>query len=109
MNGMEIMLDDLRGPAIAALIREHLQCMAEESPPESVHALDLDGLRQPDVTFWSAWEQGELLGCGALKQLDPCPARSNRCGPHPPTCVKAWPDPFWPISLRRPGNGDTGG
>lgn len=71
VNGMEIMLDDLSGPEIAALIREHLQGMAEESPPESVHALDLDGLRRPDVTFWSAWEQGELLGCGALKELDP--------------------------------------
>lgn len=69
--GMEIMLDDVRGPEIAALIREHLQNMAEESPPESVHALDLDGLRRPDVTVWSAWEQGELLGCGALKELDP--------------------------------------
>lgn len=71
VNGMEIMLDDLRGPEIAALIREHLQNMAKESPPESVHALDLVGLRRPDVTFWSAWEQGELLGCGALKELDP--------------------------------------
>jgi len=68
---MEIILDDLRGPEIAALIREHLQGMAELSPPESVHALDLEGLRRPDVTFWSAWEQGELLGCGALKELDP--------------------------------------
>ncbi|OZB99044.1 GNAT family N-acetyltransferase [Paenibacillus sp. XY044] len=68
---MEIVLDDLSGNEIAALIGEHLQGMAEESPPESVHALDLDGLRQPDVTFWSAWEQGELLGCGALKELDP--------------------------------------
>jgi len=68
---MEIILDDLRGPEIAALIREHLQGMAELSPPESVHALDLNGLRRPDVTFWSAWEQGELLGCGALKELDP--------------------------------------
>ncbi|MDR9855539.1 GNAT family N-acetyltransferase [Paenibacillus sp. VCA1] len=67
---MEIIVDDLTGPEIAGLIREHLQGMAEKSPPESVHALNLDRLRQPDVTFWSAWEQGELLGCGALKELD---------------------------------------
>jgi len=44
--------------------------MHELSPPESVHALDLDKLRAPDVTFWSAWEGSLLLGCGALKELD---------------------------------------
>ena len=54
-----------------ALLREHLQGMARLSPPESVHALDLDGLRRPEISFWSAWQGGELLGCGALKQLDP--------------------------------------
>lgn len=67
---MEIKLDDLTGAKIAALIGEHLQSMFEQSPPESVHALNLDGLRRPDVTFWSAWEQDELMGCGALKELD---------------------------------------
>jgi len=41
------------------------------SPPESVHALDLEQLRQPDITFWSAWEGSVLLGVGALKELDP--------------------------------------
>lgn len=45
--------------------------MYELSPPESVHALDLEGLRKPDVTFWTAWLGVELLGCGALKELDP--------------------------------------
>src|SRR6266705_3479288 len=40
------------------------------SPPESVHALDLEKLRRPEVTFWSAWEGSLLLGCGALKELD---------------------------------------
>ena len=45
--------------------------MALHSPPESVHALDLATLRQPDITFWSAWQDGELVGCGALKELDP--------------------------------------
>jgi putative acetyltransferase len=40
------------------------------SPPESVHALPIEGLRQPEITFWTAWENGELVGCGALKELD---------------------------------------
>jgi putative acetyltransferase len=68
---MEIRVDDLTGSEIAALIHEHLHSMHAQSPPESVHALDLTALRQPDVTFWSVWEDADLLGCGALKQLDP--------------------------------------
>ena len=64
-------LDDLSGPEIRALLEEHLRSMHEISPPESVHALDLDGLRRPDVTFWTVWVGGELLGCGALRELDP--------------------------------------
>ncbi|MCK6255415.1 GNAT family N-acetyltransferase [Fictibacillus sp. KIGAM418] len=67
---MEIKADDLTGPEIARLIGEHLQGMELHSPPESRHALNLEGLRKPDITFWSAWEDGELLGCGALKELD---------------------------------------
>ncbi|MEK3701654.1 GNAT family N-acetyltransferase [Paenibacillus sp. FSL R10-2199] len=66
---MEIRIDNLTGTEIIALISEHLQSMFEQSPPESVHALDLDKLRSPEITFWSAWEHGELLGCGALKDL----------------------------------------
>ena len=41
------------------------------TPPESVHALPIEGLRSPKITFWSVWENNELLGCGALKELDP--------------------------------------
>lgn len=67
---MKIQIDDLSGPEIAALLAEHLQDMAAVSPPESRHALNLDGLRQPGITFWSVWEDGELAGCGALKELD---------------------------------------
>ncbi len=66
---MLIRIDDLRGPEIAALLRLHLEFAARHSPPESVHALDLDRLRAPGVTFWTAWEEGDLLGCGALKEL----------------------------------------
>ena len=62
--------DDLTGPEIAALIGKHLEHGAAHSPPESVHALDVAALRTPDVTFWTAWDGPDLLGCGALKQLD---------------------------------------
>ena len=68
---MVIKVDDLRGPEIAELLREHLDCMAAVSPPESRHALNLDGLRQPEITFWSIWDDSQLAGCGALKELDP--------------------------------------
>ncbi len=70
-----IRIDDLSGPEIAQLLEEHLADMNATSPPESKHALDLDGLRQADVTFWTLWatdnkEQGErLAGCCALKRL----------------------------------------
>jgi putative acetyltransferase len=67
---MNIEIDDLSRPAIHALLNEHLQSMYALSPPESVHALDLDKLRQPGITFWSAWDGDLLLGCGALKELD---------------------------------------
>jgi putative acetyltransferase len=67
---MEIRIDDLSGPEIAALLSEHLQDMHANSPPESVHALDLERLRQPEITFWTIWDEGRLAGCIALKQLD---------------------------------------
>ena len=67
---MDIRLDDLAGPQIAALLRTHLDTMAPHSPPESRHALDLTGLRAPDITFWCAWDGDELMGCGALRRLD---------------------------------------
>ena len=68
---IEIRIDDLSGPEIAQLLREHLQDMALHSPPESIHALDLEALRKPEITFWTVWQGPELLGCGAIKQLDP--------------------------------------
>jgi putative acetyltransferase len=70
---MHIRVDDLQGPEIRALLEEHLRQMHETSPPESVHALDLDALRRPDITFWTAWnaDASALLGCGALRELSP--------------------------------------
>ena len=67
---MQIREDDLTGQKIAAFLQEHLENMHEITPPESVHALDLTALRSPEITFWSAWQGEELLGCGALKQLN---------------------------------------
>ncbi|MEU8898064.1 GNAT family N-acetyltransferase [Nocardia sp. NPDC048505] len=66
-----ITVDDLTGPDIAALLTAHLADMHVHSPEDSVHALDLDALRKPEITFWSAREHGELVGCVALKELDP--------------------------------------
>ena len=67
---MHIEVDDLSRPEIHALLNEHLRNMHELSPPESVHALDLAELRKPGISFWSVWEGAQLLGCGALKELD---------------------------------------
>ena len=66
---MDIRIDDLTGDKIIGLIQEHLRDMARLSPPESIHAMGLESLRQPDITFWSGWEHDELLGYGALKEL----------------------------------------
>jgi putative acetyltransferase len=67
---MDIRLDDLSSPEISRLVHEHLHSMALHSPPESMHALGLEALRKPEITFWSVWEDSELVGCGALKELD---------------------------------------
>ena len=66
---MHIELDDLSRPEVHALLNEHLASMYDLSPPESVHALDVAGLRSPDISFWTVWEGSDLLGCGALKEL----------------------------------------
>lgn len=68
---MRIVIDDLSGPAIAGFLNGHVAELRSTSPLESAHALDLDGLREPEVTFWSAWDGGSLVGCGAIKRLDP--------------------------------------
>ena len=67
---MHIKVDDLRGSEIAALLNEHLRDMYLASPPESVHALDIEKLRQREITFWTIWEGDRLAGCGAIKELD---------------------------------------
>ena len=68
---LTLRIDDLSGPEIAHLIEEHLEDMRRFSPRECVHALDLTGLRQPDVTLWTVWEASALAGCGALREISP--------------------------------------
>ena len=68
---MDVRLDDLSGPEIRELLEEHVHNMLELSPRESMHALDVDGLREPDITFWTVWSGSSLLGCGALRELSP--------------------------------------
>jgi putative acetyltransferase len=66
---MKIIIDDLTSPKVVDLLQEHITDMQSVSPPESKHALDLQSLRQPDITFWTVWEDNDLAGCGALKKL----------------------------------------
>jgi putative acetyltransferase len=68
---VRIIVDDLAGPQIAEFLDEHLREMRSVTPPESVHALDLDGLRRPEVTFWSVLDGDLIVGCGAIKRLSP--------------------------------------
>lgn len=65
-----IRVDNLSDPRIALFLEEHIKDMRSVSPPESKHALDLEGLKQPEVTFWTAWIDDHLVGCGAIKRLD---------------------------------------
>ncbi len=67
---MQIVRDDLTHPAVLDLISLHLRSAFENSPPGAVFALDLSGLRDPAVTLWTAWDDGNLAGMGALKQRD---------------------------------------
>lgn len=67
---MKIAVDDLSAPEIAVFLAHHVEQLQAVTPPGSSHALDLDALRKPTVTFWTATDSGELLGCGAIKVLD---------------------------------------
>jgi putative acetyltransferase len=65
---IQIRLDDLTGDAIAAFLQQHIDDMLAVSPPESKHALDINGLQQADVSFWIAWDGKQIAGCAALKE-----------------------------------------
>ena len=68
---VNIRRDDLTDPRVLALLAEHLANMNEITPVEHVHALDVSGLKAPEITFWTAWNGDTLLGCGALRELSP--------------------------------------
>jgi putative acetyltransferase len=70
MDGFVIEVDDPRRDDVLSLLERHLGFARLVTPPGHVHALDLDGLLEPAVTFFSLREGGDLLGVGALKQLD---------------------------------------
>lgn len=80
---MDIRIDDVQGAGIIAMLHAHKADLAQYSPADSCHALDLDGLRSPDVTVWGMWDAGELMGCAALKQIDATHGeiKSMRTGP----------------------------
>lgn len=67
----DIRRDDLSSAEVQALVREHIAGMLSNTPIESVHALPLEALQKPEITFWSVWYGNALCGCGALKELDP--------------------------------------
>ena len=68
---MQIVVDDLSGPQVARFLEEHVEEMRSITPsPDSKHALDLDDLRKPEITFWSVMDGATLVGCGAIQRLD---------------------------------------
>ena len=79
----------LTHPQVLSLLEEHLAGMRAASPPECVFALDLNGLRRPEITFLTAWrlpagaspgDDGELVAMGALKELTPTTATEGGHG-----------------------------
>lgn len=69
MTGIQIRVDDLSGAEARALVAHHHAQMHANTPAESVHALDLDALRSPAITVWSAWIDGRIAGVAALKRI----------------------------------------
>jgi putative acetyltransferase len=80
---LRIETDDLSSSAVANFLGDHLTEMRSTSPPESTHALDIEALRQPNVTVWTVWSDLTLVGCGALKKIDDehCELKSMRTSP----------------------------
>lgn len=70
MNAVDIIIDDLSNPEVIKFLHAHLEHMIRVTPPGCVHALDVEALKKPEITFWTVWEKGVLICCGALKELD---------------------------------------
>ena len=67
MKSIENNFDD---PQLNELLTKHFIELRSVSPEGSSHVLDISGLKDPSIKFWSLWENNELIGCGALKFLD---------------------------------------
>lgn len=67
---IEIKLDDLSGEPIKKLLETHLKNAALHSPEDAIFALDIKALKAPEISFWSAWQDDQILACGAIKMLD---------------------------------------
>jgi putative acetyltransferase len=67
---MEIREGGLDEPEVIDLLRVHLDEVRGQRTPGGAHVLDREGLKRPDVSFWTAWRGEALLGCGAIRQLD---------------------------------------
>ena len=68
---IEIRIDAAEDSRVVALLEAHLATMRAASPPASVFALDLEGLRADDVAFWAMWKNASVVACGALRELSP--------------------------------------
>ncbi len=68
---MRIVAGDFADARVIALLEAHHAAMQAHSPPEACHVLDISGLQRPDIDFYTIWQDAELLGCGALKQIAP--------------------------------------
>ncbi len=70
MNSLDFRVDDPRLPHCRTMLEAHLAEMARYSPPESIHALDVEGLCKSNVTFWTGWADERAVACGALLEID---------------------------------------
>ena len=79
----DIREDDLSGEPTRRLVALHMSGMQENTPPEHVFALNLSGLKAPEVTLWSAWDADVIVGIGALKALDGAAGEVKSMRTHP--------------------------
>ena len=61
---------NFENPEVNKLLVKHFKELRSVSPADSCHVLDIAGLKNPNIKFWSFWEENQLIGCGALKFLD---------------------------------------
>lgn len=80
---MLIKLGDFNDIQVQNLLRIHLHGMHENSPLENSFALDLSGLQKPSIRFYTAWDEDELLACGAIQELSPTHAELKSMRTHP--------------------------